>query len=84
VKSETVFKLRHTNHKQEIKHKRGGLGNPFGGSKACSYRDIQCTLIEKVEDGKINLLSRREVWWQHQLRALEENGGNAMWIKKEL
>ena len=83
-KSETSFKQRHSNHKQEIKHKRGGIGKHFGGSRACSYRDIQFTLIEQVETGNKSLLSRREVWWQHQLRVYEENGGNAMCIRKEL
>ena len=83
-KSETSFKQRHSNHKQEIKHKRGGIGKHFEGSRACSYRDIQFTLIEQVETGNKSLLSRREVWWQHQLRVYEENGGNAMCIRKEL
>ena len=83
-KSVTAFKTRHSNHKQEIKHKKGGLGKHFGGSRNCSYKDFQVTLIEQVEDGNRNFLARREVWWQHQLRVYEENGGNAMCIRKEL
>ena len=82
-KSVTTFKLRHSNHKQEIKHKRGDIGKNFGGDRACSYKDIMFTLIEKVEDGNRELLGRREQWWQHQLRAFEENGGNAMCIRKD-
>ena len=31
-KSVTPFKLRHSNHKQEIKWKKGGMGKHFGGS----------------------------------------------------
>lgn len=83
-KSVTAFKTRHSNHKQEIKHKKGGLGKHFGGSRACSYKDIQITLIEQVESGNRDVLSKMEVWWQHQLRAFEDNGGNSMCIKKEL
>ena len=30
-KSKTKFKLRHSNHKQEIKNKMGGLGHHYGG-----------------------------------------------------
>ena len=82
-KSTTAFRKRHSNHKQEIKHKKGGLGKHFGGDRSCSYKDISFILIEKVEVGNHALLSRREQWWQHQLRAFEENGGNAMCIRKE-
>jgi hypothetical protein len=82
-KSETTFKKRHSNHKQEIKWKKGGLGKHFGGSRACSYKDISVTIIEQVEVGNKKLLSKREKYWQHQLRAFEDNGGNGMCIKKE-
>ena len=82
-KSETKFKLRHSNHKQEIKWKKGGLGKHFGGNRACAYKDISFILIEQVEIGNKVLLARREQYWQHQLRAFEDNGGNAMCIKKE-
>ena len=82
-KSVTPFKLRHSNHKQEIKWKKGGLGKHFVGSRACSYKDISLTIIEQVELGNRALLSKREKFWQHQLRAFEDNGGNAMCIKKE-
>ena len=82
-KSETKFKLRHSNHKQEIKWKKGGLGKHFGGNRACAYKDISFILIEQVEIGNKVLLARREQYWQQQLRAFEDNGGNAMCIKKE-
>ena len=81
-KSVTAFKTRHSNHKQEIKHKKGGLGKHYGGSRACRYKDIQITLIEQVDSGNRDLLSKREVGWQYQLRAFKENGGNAMCFKK--
>ena len=82
-KSVTTFKVRHSNHKQEIKHKKGGIGKHFGGDRICSYKDISFTLIEQVEVGNRKLLAQREVFWQHQLRAFEDNGGNGMCIKKE-
>ena len=82
-KSVTAFKLRHSNHKQEIKKKTGGLGQHYGGNRACSYEDISIVLIEQVENGDRNLLADREQYWQHQLRAFVENGGNAQCIRKE-
>ena len=83
-KSQTAFKLRHSNHKQEIKHGKGGLGQHYGPNGRCSYADISVILIEKIEEGDKKKLARREQYWQHQLRAYVENGGNAHWIKKEL
>ena len=82
-KSVTPFKKRHSNHKQEIKNKKGGLGQHLGGDRACSYNDFSVVLIEQVEMGDRKMLERRELYWQHQLRAYRENGGNAMCIKKE-
>ena len=82
-KSVTPFKIRHSNHKQEIRWKKGGLGKHFGGSRICSYKDISLTIIEQVEDGNRLLLVKREKFWQHQLRAFEDNGGNAMCITKK-
>ena len=82
-KAETSFKKRHSNHKQEIRWKKGGLGKHFGGNRACNYKDISFTIIEQVEIGNKALLSNREKYWQHQLRAFEDNGGNGMCIKKE-
>ena len=82
-KSVTPFKRRHSNHKQEIKKQVGGLGQHFGGNRTCSYQDISFILIEQVEMGNRNMLEKREVYWQHQLRAFRENGGNGMCIRKE-
>ena len=69
---------------QEIKHGRGGLGQHYGPKGRCSYKDILFILIEKVEEGAKTKLARREQYWQHQLRAFVENGGNAHCIKKEI
>ena len=83
-KSQTAFKVRHSNHKQEIKHGKGGLGQHYGPNGRCNYGDISFILIEKIEEGDKKKLARREQYWQHQLRAFNENGGNAHCIKKEL
>ena len=83
-KSVTPFKIRHSNHKQEIRLKKGGLGKHFGGNRACNYSDVSITIIEQVEVGNRTLLAKREQFWQHQLRAFEDNGGNAMCIKKKM
>ena len=83
-KSETPFKKRHSNHRQEIKHGKGGLGQHYGPNCRCSYQDISLVLIEQVEAGNKMKLAKREQFWQHQLRVFVENGGNAQCIKKEL
>ena len=83
-KSQTAFKIRHSNHKQEIKHGKGGLGQHYGPAGRCNYEDISFILIEKIEEGDKKKLARREQFWQHQLRAYIENGGNAHCIKKEI
>ena len=80
-KSTTSFKIRHSNHKKEIESGRGGLGNHFGGARACSYQDIEFILIKGVEKGNKKLLERREKFWQYQLRAFRENGGNSKSIR---
>jgi hypothetical protein len=68
-KSKTPFKLRHSNHKQEIKKKVGGLGNHYGGSGGCGYENISIVLIEEVEFKTFEFLAKRETYWQHQLRS---------------
>ena len=82
-KSQTDFKRRHSNHKQEIRKSKGGLGQHFGGSRACSYQDVSIQLIESVEKGNTTLLAVREQYWQNQLRAFVENGHNGMCIRKD-
>ena len=83
-KSVTPFKKRHSNHCQEIKHGRGGLGQHYGPPGRCSKESISIILIEQAEIGDRIGLAKREQFWQHQLRAFVENGGNAHCIKKEL
>ena len=79
----TSFKKRHSNHKVEIRNKKGGLGQHYGGQRQCGYQDVSITLIEKVETGNRALLADRELYWQNQLRAFVENGGNAQCIRKD-
>ena len=83
-KSKTIFKLRHSNQKQEIKNQRGGLGHHYGGSGQCGYQDISITLIEQVEEKTLEFLAERELFWQHQLRAYVQNGSNAHCYRKDL
>ena len=83
-KSVTPFKKRHSNHRQEIRHGRGGLGQHYGPKSKCSYEDLSIVLIEQVEIGDRVKLARREQYWQWQLRAFVENGGNAQCIRKEI
>ena len=59
-------KIRHSNHKQEIRWKKGGLGKHFGGSIICSYKDISLTIIEQVDEGNRLVLAKREKFWEHQ------------------
>ena len=48
-KSKTKFKLRHSNHKQEIKNQMGGLGNHYGGNSGCGYDNFSVIIIEQVK-----------------------------------
>ena len=82
-KSATPFKKRHSNHKQEVKKRLGGLGQHYGGARACCYQDMSIVLIEQVEMGNMSLLAKREQYWQNQLWAFVENGGNAQCIRKD-
>ena len=82
-KSETTFKKRHSNHKQEVRWGKGGLGQHFGGGRAFNYQDISIQLIEKVEQGNKSLIAKREQYWQNQLRVFIENGNNGMCIRKD-
>ena len=82
-KSQTVMKLRHSNHKQEIKKVVGGLGHHYGGPGGCGYENLTLTLIEQVEEKNMQFLAERELYWQHQLRVYIENGYRNHCRKKE-
>ena len=82
-KSQTKFKIRHSNHKREIKNKIGGLGHHYGGEKGCGYQSISIQIIDKVEDGNVEALVQAELYWQDQLRVFIENGGNAQCRRKD-
>ena len=75
-KSQTPFKLRHSNHKQEIKKKIGGLGQHYGGG-GCGYQNLSIQIIQQVPEGDIKALENQEIYWQNQLRCYIQNGGNA-------
>ena len=36
-KSKTIFKLRHSNHKQEVKKETGGLGHHHADTTTCQF-----------------------------------------------
>ena len=61
-KSQTPFKMRHSNHKQEIKKKIGGLGQHYGGG-GCGYESISIQIIEKVPEGDTKALENQEIYW---------------------
>ena len=83
-KSKTPFKIRHSNHKQEIKNKIGGLGHHYGGSGGCGYPNFSVTIIEEIEHKNFSFLAERETYWQHQLRVYVENGSNGHCYRKEV
>ena len=83
-KSKTPFKLRHSNHKQEVKKKIGGLGHHYGGSGGCGYENMSIIIIEEVKTKTFEFLANREVFWQHQLRVYVENGSNGHCYRKEI
>ena len=82
-KSTTPFKKRHSNHKQEIKKKYGGLGHHYGGDGGCSYQNFSVQIIDQVEKGDAVALANKEVFWQNQLRCYVQNGGHAHCYRKE-
>ena len=66
-KSQTPFKKRHSNHKQEIRKKYGGLGNHYGGD-GCGYENLRIQIIDQVEKGNCSLLAKSapslySEWW---------------------
>ena len=50
-KSQTSFKRRHSNHKQEVKKKVGGLGHHYGGRGGCGYQKCSVQIIEQLNSG---------------------------------
>ena len=66
-----------------MKKRVGGLGHHYGGGDGCGYNNISMIIIEQVEARTPSALEERELYWQHQLRAYIENGGNAHCRKKE-
>ena len=83
-KSKTVMKVRHSNHKQEIKKQLGGLGHHYGGPVGCGYENLTLTIIEQIEEKTLENLADRELYWQHQLRVYIENGYRNHCRKKEM
>ena len=81
-KATTEFRVRHSNHRQEIKNKIGGLGNHYGGG-GCGYENLKIQIIDQVEIGDKKALAEAEVYWQNQLRVYIQNGGNAHCRRKE-
>ena len=77
-KCETSFKVRHSNHKREIKTNKGGLGEHFHNSECKFDNHYSVTLIDSVKEGDKKALKRKEDWWMYQLRTLKVNGGNGM------
>ena len=75
-KSQTPFKKRHSNHKQEIKRKYGGLGHHYGGN-GCGYENVSVQIIDQVDQGDPMALAEKEVFWQNQLRCYVQNRGHA-------
>ena len=82
-KSTTIFKLRHSNHKVEIRNQRGGLGHHFGGQNGCGYQNVKIKIIDQVEHGNKIGLENCEVYWQNQMRCYVENGGGGCCYRKE-
>ena len=82
-KSKTPLKIRHSNHKQEIKKQMGGLGHHYGGPGGCGYENLTLTIVEQVKEKNFKFLAERELYWQHQLRAYSENGYRNHCRKKE-
>ena len=78
-----AFTRRHSEHKQEIKNRIGGLGQHYGGQQGSGYENFRVMIIEKVQNGNPDLLAKREIFWQNQLRCFMENGGKAHCKRKE-
>ena len=73
-KSKTPFKIRHSNHKREIKTEIGGIGHHYGGRGECNYENLSIQIIEQVHVKTPINLAKREQWRQNQLRVFVRNG----------
>ena len=82
-KSQTSFKLRHSNHKREVKNEIGGLGHHYGGRGGCKYENVSIQIIEQVHVKNPEILAKREQWWQSQLRVFVQNGHRNHCYRKE-
>ena len=78
-----AFKLRHSNHKVEIRNQRGGLGHHFGGQNGCGYQNVLIKIIDQMEHGNKTGLENCEIYWQNQMRCYVENGGGGCCYRKE-
>ena len=67
--------------KRRLNRAGGAWAITLGGQGTAVIRRFEFILIEGVEKGNKKLLERREKYWQYQLRAFRENGGNAMSIR---
>ena len=70
-KSTTPFKKRHSNHKQEIKKKYGGLRHHYGGDGGWGYQNFSVQIIDQVEKGDTVALADKEVFWQNQIEFIQ-------------
>ena len=82
-KSTQAFTRRHSGHEQEIKNRIGGLGQHYGGQQGCGYESMRAITIEQVKVGNPDMLAKREIYWQNQLRCFIENEGQAQCKRKE-
>ena len=82
-KSKTIFKKRHSNHKQEVKNKIGGLGHHYGDVGGCGYPNMSIQIIEQIKHKNMKNLAIREQFWQNQLRVFAENGCRNHCLRKD-
>ena len=60
-KSSQLFKRRHKGHKQKVKNYHGGLGQNYGGPHGCGYKNVSVQIIDQVEHGNEEALSKCEL-----------------------
>ena len=82
-KTTQELRERHSGHKQDIKKKVGGLGNHYHAENGCGYENLEIMIIDQATEGNENQLRDKELFWQHQLLAFRENGGNGHCVKNE-